>query len=601
MSRKIGWRQCVSQLMQFVRPYKWKLITGLLAIVLATGLYAVNPTIEGAVTTQLAADASDIVAKVTGARVHFEIVFRILGILMTCYLLRAIAQLISAFFLTNAIQQTMHDLRNALQKKIQRLPVRYFDDHAFGDVLSGVTNDVDTLSNALQQTLAKVLTGVLSFVLAIVMMFRINVSMTLVALLIVPLTYLITKTFVRRSQSLFDLQQKTVGELNGTITELYGGFNEILLYNKQSQAVRQFQDVNERMAAAAFRAQFVSSLISPCVSLVTYLIIGASAVLGCMFVIQGSIQVGNLQAFIRYIWQINDPLSQVSQLSAQVQSAFSAMGRIFTLLSEEEEQRDGTVSLDREKIRGNVTFDHVRFGYQADKTLMKDVSFQIEKGQTVALVGPTGAGKTTLMNLLLRFYDVQEGAIQIDGVDIRDMDREELRSLFSLVLQDTWLFNGSIYDNIRYGRLEARKDEVIEAAKMANVHHFIRTLSRGYDSMINEEGNNISQGEKQLLTIARAILKDPQILILDEATSSVDTRLERLLQDAMQKVMEGRTSFVIAHRLSTIRDADLILVIENGDIVEQGNHESLLAQGGVYSKLYRSQFAGQSVDESWDS
>lgn len=601
MSRKIGWRQCVSQLMQFVRPYKWKLITGLLAIVLATGLYAVNPTIEGAVTTQLAADASDIVAKVTGARVHFEIVFRILGILMTCYLLRAIAQLISAFFLTNAIQQTMHDLRNALQKKIQRLPVRYFDDHAFGDVLSCVTNDVDTLSNALQQTLAKVLTGVLSFVLAIVMMFRINVSMTLVALLIVPLTYLITKTFVRRSQSLFDLQQKTVGELNGTITELYGGFNEILLYNKQSQAVRQFQDVNERMAAAAFRAQFVSSLISPSVSLVTYLIIGASAVLGCMFVIQGSIQVGNLQAFIRYIWQINDPLSQVSQLSAQVQSAFSAMGRIFTLLSEEEEQRDGTVSLDREKIRGNVTFDHVRFGYQADKTLMKDVSFQIEKGQTVALVGPTGAGKTTLMNLLLRFYDVQEGSIQIDGVDIRDMDREELRSLFSLVLQDTWLFNGSIYDNIRYGRLEARKDEVIEAAKMANVHHFIRTLSRGYDSMINEEGNNISQGEKQLLTIARAILKDPQILILDEATSSVDTRLERLLQDAMQKVMEGRTSFVIAHRLSTIRDADLILVIENGDIVEQGNHESLLAQGGVYSKLYRSQFAGQSVDESWDS
>lgn len=601
MSRKIGWRQCVSELMQFVRPYKWKLITGLLAIVLATGLYAVNPTIEGAVTTQLAADASDIVAKVTGARVHFEIVFRILGILMTCYLLRAIAQLISAFFLTNAIQQTMHDLRNALQKKIQRLPVRYFDDHAFGDVLSCVTNDVDTLSNALQQTLAKVLTGVLSFVLAIVMMFRINVSMTLVALLIVPLTYLITKTFVRRSQSLFDLQQKTVGELNGTITELYGGFNEILLYNKQSQAVRQFQDVNERMAAAAFRAQFVSSLISPCVSLVTYLIIGASAVLGCMFVIQGSIQVGNLQAFIRYIWQINDPLSQVSQLSAQVQSAFSAMGRIFTLLSEEEEQRDGTVSLDREKIRGNVTFDHVRFGYQADKTLMKDVSFQIEKGQTVALVGPTGAGKTTLMNLLLRFYDVQEGSIQIDGVDIRDMDREELRSLFSLVLQDTWLFNGSIYDNIRYGRLEARKDEVIEAAKMANVHHFIRTLSRGYDSMINEEGNNISQGEKQLLTIARAILKDPQILILDEATSSVDTRLERLLQDAMQKVMEGRTSFVIAHRLSTIRDADLILVIENGDIVEQGNHESLLAQGGVYSRLYRSQFAGQSVDESWDS
>lgn len=589
------------ELLKFVRPYKGKFLVGLGAIVLATGLYAINPTIEGAVTTQLAHDAAGILEGVTGARVHFDLVFRILLILGLCYLMRALSQLVSAFFLTNAIQQIMHDLRNALQKKIQRLPVRYFDDHAFGDVLSCVTNDVDTLSNALQQTLAKVLTGVLTFVLAVIMMFRINVVMTLVALLIIPLTYLITRTFVKRSQKLFDLQQKTVGELNGTITELYGGFNEILLYNKQEAAVEKFQDVNERMGKAAFRAQFVSSLISPCISLVTYLIIGASAVLGCIFVIQGSIQVGNLQAFIRYIWQINDPLSQVSQLSAQVQSAFSAMGRIFTLLSEEEEEQKGKVALELSKVKGNVTFDHVRFGYQDDKILMDDVSFEVRQGQTVALVGPTGAGKTTLMNLLLRFYDVQGGSIQIDGVDVRDMDREKLRELFSLVLQDTWLFSGSIYENIRYGRLGARKDEVIEAAKMANVHHFIRTLSHGYDSMINEEGNNISQGEKQLLTIARAILKDPQILILDEATSSVDTRLEKLLQEAMHRVMKGRTSFVIAHRLSTIRDADLILVIENGNIVEQGTHESLLEKKGVYERLYHSQFSGQSVDESWNA
>ena len=589
------------ELLKFVRPYKGKFLVGLGAIVLATGLYAINPTIEGAVTTQLAHDAAGILEGVTGARVHFDLGFRILLILGLCYLMRALSQLVSAFFLTNAIQQIMHDLRNALQKKIQRLPVRYFDDHAFGDVLSCVTNDVDTLSNALQQTLAKVLTGVLTFVLAVIMMFRINVVMTLVALLIIPLTYLITRTFVKRSQKLFDLQQKTVGELNGTITELYGGFNEILLYNKQEAAVEKFQDVNERMGKAAFRAQFVSSLISPCISLVTYLIIGASAVLGCIFVIQGSIQVGNLQAFIRYIWQINDPLSQVSQLSAQVQSAFSAMGRIFTLLSEEEEEQKGKVALELSKVKGNVTFDHVRFGYQDDKILMDDVSFEVRQGQTVALVGPTGAGKTTLMNLLLRFYDVQGGSIQIDGVDVRDMDREKLRELFSLVLQDTWLFSGSIYENIRYGRLGARKDEVIEAAKMANVHHFIRTLSHGYDSMINEEGNNISQGEKQLLTIARAILKDPQILILDEATSSVDTRLERLLQEAMHRVMKGRTSFVIAHRLSTIRDADLILVIENGNIVEQGTHESLLEKKGVYERLYHSQFSGQSVDESWNA
>lgn len=338
-------------------------------------------------------------------------------------------------------------------------------------------------------------------------------------------------------------------------------------------------------------------MISPFVSLVTYLLIGIIAVIGCIFVISGTITVGDLQAFIRYIWQINDPLSQISQLSAQVQSAFAAMRRIFTLLNETEETHESRVSIDKSHIRGDVTFEHVKFGYEDDKTLMNDVSFTAKSGQMVALVGPTGAGKTTLMNLLLRFYDVDGGSIKIDGIDIRDMDREDLRSLFSLVLQDTWLFSGSIYDNIRYGRLGARKDEVVDAAKMANVHHFIQTLSHGYDSVINEEANNISQGEKQLLTIARAILKDPHILVLDEATSSVDTRLERMLQDAMQKVMAGRTSFVIAHRLSTIRNADLILVIEDGDIVEQGTHETLLAKKGVYEKLYNSQFAEKQLAE----
>ena len=327
----------------------------------------------------------------------------------------------------------------------------------------------------------------------------------------------------------------------------------------------------------------MSSLISPCVSLVTYLTIGTCAVVGCLQVIQGNITVGQLQAFVRYIWQINDPLSQVSQLSAQVQAAFSALRRIFTLLSEEEEEQKGKVEIDTKSIKGNVRFEHVKFGYDQD-LLMKDVNIEVKSGQTVAIVGPTGAGKTTLMNLLLRFYDVKGGSIKIDGVDIRDMDREDLRSLFSLVLQDTWLFSGSVYDNIRYGRLNARKDEIISAAKMANVHHYIRTLSKGYDSLINEEANNVSQGEKQLLTIARAILKDPQILILDEATSSVDTRLERRLQEAMQRVMEGRTSFVIAHRLSTIRDADLILVLKDGDIVEQGTHDELLEKRGMYEK-----------------
>ena len=594
--QQTGWKACMKGMGRFVSPYKGRLFVAVLTTVLATAIYSLNPTIEGLATTQLASDASRILKGVSGAHVHFEKVFRILALLGTSYVTRALLLLVSAFFLTNAIQQTMHDLRGALQKKIQKMPVSYFDEHAFGDVLSCVTNDVDTLSNALQQTLTRVISGILTFILAVSMMLRINVMMTLIALIIIPLVALITKVFVKRSQDLFDLQQRTVGQLNGTITELYGGFNEIISYNKQEDVAEQFEKVNQKMRNSAFKAQFVSSLISPCVSLVTYLTIGTCAVIGCLQVIQGAITIGQLQAFVRYIWQINDPLSQVSQLSAQVQAAFSAMRRIFTLLSEEEEDQGGQVPIDRDKIQGNVTFEHVQFGYD-EELLMKDVNIDVKKGQTVAIVGPTGAGKTTLMNLLLRFYDVKGGSIQIDGVDIRDMNREDLRSLFSLVLQDTWLFSGSIYDNIRYGRLDARKDEIISAAKMANVHHYIRTLSKGYDSLINEEANNISQGEKQLLTIARAILKDPQILILDEATSSVDTRLERRLQEAMLRVMEGRTSFVIAHLLSTIRDADMILVLKDGDIVEQGTHEELLKKRGMYEKLYHSQFAGQNFDE----
>lgn len=597
MNHNISWKTCIKNLIHFMKPYRMKLLTGIVLIVVVNMITAINPTVEGSITTQLAQDAGDMMEGVSGAHVHMDIIAKIIALLLTLCVIRLVCQMITVIFLTDAIQQTMHDIRNTLQKKIERLPVKYFDSRPMGDVLSCVTNDVDTLSNALQQTLVKVFMAIMSLLLAAFMMFRIHALMALGAMILIPLALLITRFFVRRSQKLFDLQQKTVGELNGTITELYGGFHEITSYGKQEKAVDAFRDVNNRMCQSAFRAQFMSALISPFISLATYLTIGAAAVTGCFLVIDGSIAVGQLQAFIRYIWQINDPLSQVSQLSAQVQSAFSAMRRIFTLLSEEEEEQEGRVQIDLSKMAGEVSFEHVRFGYE-EKDLMKDVNFHVKSGQMVALVGPTGAGKTTLMNLLLRFYDVKGGSIKIDGIDIKDMDREQLRSLFSLVLQDTWLFTGSIYDNIRYGRRDARNDEVIHAAKVANVHHFIRTLTHGYDSMINEEANNISQGEKQLMTIARAILKDPQIMILDEATSSVDTRLERMLQDAMQKVMENRTSFVIAHRLSTIKNADLILVIENGDIVEQGTHESLLAKKGVYEKLYHAQFAGQSIDEA---
>ena len=589
---KLTFRNCIRELLRFVRPYCIRLSIALFMIIVTNLTFALNPMMEGKITTQLASDGTKILQGVLGAHVQFSILFRFMGILLCLYILKTISQLITSFFLTDAIQKTMHDIRNALQKKIQRLPVKYFDDHAFGDILSSVTNDVDTLSNALQQTLSRVFAAILTFLFVIIMMFSINVWMALTALLIIPLTILITFGFVKRSQKLFDLQQEMVGELNGTITELYGGFNEILLFNRQKDSCNRFSAVNQKMADAAFKAQFLSSLISPFVSLVTYLTIGSIAVMGSFFVINGSVTVGNLQAFIRYIWQINDPLSQVSQLSSQVQSAYAAMNRIFTLLNETEEVQKGSVKIDVSQIQGNVTFDHVQFGY-TDELLMKDVSFQVQSGQMVAIVGPTGAGKTTLMNLLLRFYDVNGGSIKIDGIDIRDMDRSDLRSLFSLVLQDTWLFSGSIFENIRYGSLTARKDEVVDAAKMANIHHYISTLSHGYDSMINEESNNISQGEKQLLTIARAILKNPRILILDEATSAVDTRLERMLQDAMQKVMAGRTSFVIAHRLSTIRNADLILVVDNGNIIEQGTHEELLRKNGTYQKLYHSQFANR--------
>lgn len=578
---------CLKYLMNFLRPYKGGLILGLLMVVVANITFAVMPVVEGEMTTQLFSDGEAILKGVEGAHVHFDVIFGIMGTLVIIYIIKTVSQLITAVFLTRVLQQAMCDIRNVLQKKIQRLPVRYFDDHAFGDVLSCVTNDVDTLSNALQETLQRVLAAILTFIFVIGMMFYIHTILACIAILIIPLSLIVTRFFVTRSQKLFDTQQETLGELNGTITEMYGGFNEIILYNRQKMALDKFHDVNDRMRKASFRAQFASSLISPCISLITYLIIGSVAVTGCLFVMNGTLLLGNLQAFVRYIWQINDPLSQISQLSSQVQSAFAAMGRIFNLMDEEEEVQNGKVEIRPDKVRGEVTFDHVVFGYD-DETLMRDVNFQAKPGQMVAIVGPTGAGKTTLMNLLLRFYDVKGGAIKIDGIDIRDMNREELRQLFSLVLQDTWLFKGSIYDNIHYGRLTARKDEVISAAKMANVHHFIKTLTGGYNFEINEESSNISQGEKQLLTIARAILKDPRIIILDEATSSVDTRLEKMLQDAMHKVMDGRTSFVIAHRLSTVRNADLILVVDHGDIVEQGTHEELLAKKGVYENLYHS-------------
>ena len=592
MHKKYSFKKSLKGLIPFIKPYKWQFIIAILMIFAFNISMVLAPTFEGMITTQLASDVAKS-SSLTSVDISFGAIIKIVLSLVVIYIIKTVAQMISVVYLTNAIQQAMEDLRNALQNKIRKLPVRYFDNHHFGDVLSRITNDVDAISNALQQSFTQIVSGVLTVTLALTMMYMINPKMAIIGTMIIPLSLLVTKLVVGKSQKLFKNQQDALGELNSTVTEMYTGYNEILLYNQQVESVEKFKKINENLKENAFKAQFVSSTIAPLNALVTYLAIGAVAVVGTADVIAGTFLVGQLQAFIRYIWQINDPLSQISNLSSQIQSAFAALGRVIELLEEPEEVPEANPPKHLSEVAGNVDFEHVKFGYY-EENLMKDLNVNVKSGQMVAIVGPTGAGKTTIINLLLRFYDVKGGSIKIDGVDIRDLPREELRSMFGMVLQDTWLYSGTIYGNIRYGRLDARKDEIINAAKMANVHHFIRTLPDGYNSHINEEANNISQGEKQLLTIARAILKDPQILILDEATSSVDTRLEKMLQEAMQRVMKGRTSFVIAHRLSTIKSADLILVINNGDIVEQGTHEELLAKQGEYEKLYNSQFAHNS-------
>ena len=572
----------VKKITPFVNKYKWSFCGAILFIVSAAIFTALAPRTEGLIITQLTKDFEAIIKGVQGASVNFNYIIKILILLFLVYIGSAGSTFIASFLLTNAIQNTMKDIRNTVQKKISKLPIKYFDGNSYGDVLSRITNDVDTISNALQQSFVQVVNAFLSLSLALIMMYSINVKLALLATIIIPLSILITKIIVNKSQNLFNKQQKALGKLNGKVQEMYTGFNEIKLYGKQEDAIKEFMDVNEELRATGFKAQFISSIMSPLVGLVSYLGIAAVGVTGAITAIAGGITVGNLQAFIRYIWQINQPLSQVTQLSSAIQSAVAAAHRVFEFLDEEEEIKDIEKAVKLDSPKGNVTFEHVRFGYNDDKILIEDLCAEVKSGQMVAIVGPTGAGKTTLINLLMRFYEIKGGSIKIDGVDIRDMKREDLRSIFGMVLQDTWLFNGTIYDNIEYGRFGATKAEIVEAAKIANVHHFIKTLPDGYNMFLNEEASNISQGEKQLLTIARAILKDPAILILDEATSSVDTRLELLLQKAMRNIMKGRTSFVIAHRLSTIRSADLI---------EQGTHEELMKKGGFYEKLYNSQFA----------
>ena len=584
-------KDSIKKITPFVKPYRIGFLTAILLIIVAAVFTALAPRTEGLVITQLTNDSFDLIKGVEGVSVNFKYITGVLVLLLVVYLGNVLATYGASFLLTNAIQNSMRDLRGAVQDKIRRLPVSYFDKNSYGDVLSRITNDIDTISNALQQSFSQVVNSVLSVTLALIMMYSINFKLALIGTLIIPLSYIVSRVVVGKSQGYFKTQQDALGKLNGTVQEMYTGFNEIKLYGKEEDAIEEFTAINSELQVAGFKAQFISSTMGPLVSLVCYLGIAAIGIFGAIISIGGGITVGNLQAFIRYVWQINQPLSQVTQLSSAIQSAFAAVDRVVEFLNEEEQLEDKENSIKLDEPKGNVSFEHVRFGYSDDKILIEDLNVEVKSGQMVAIVGPTGAGKTTLINLLMRFYELKGGAIKIDGVDTRDMKREDLRSMFGMVLQDTWLFNGTIEDNIKYGRFAATKDDVIRAAKIANVHHFIKTLPDGYNMFLNEEASNISQGEKQLLTIARAIISDPKILILDEATSSVDTRVELMLQQAMQNVMKGRTSFVIAHRLSTIKSADLILVIKDGNIIEQGNHEELMAKGGFYEELYNSQFA----------
>lgn len=580
----------IRRLWNYIKPYKVGFFAAICLTMLCMLMNALQPFIIGLALTEVGNNVADMLKGVPGAKVNFAYVRQIIYVMLGVAGIYQITLYTSSYIMTNVVQHTMRDLRNDIEGKINRLPVAYFDRNQQGNILSRVTNDVDAVSNAMQQSLIQIVNSIMGIIFAVIMMLYLSVPLAAIILLMIPTSYAISKFIIRKSQPYFIEQQDALGAMNGHVQESFSGFSEIKLYGKEKDKLEEFKVINQRLNKFGFKAAFVSGVMSPLIGLVTNLVYFGVAVVGGLFVIQGTLSLGNLQAFTQYIWQINQPLSQITQLSGVLQSAAAAVGRIFEILDEPEEKPDAIRVDLPETVAGDVSFEHVTFGYTKSKPLIKDLNVQVKGGQMVAIVGPTGAGKTTLINLLMRFYDVDSGAIKIDGIDTKTMSRKDVRSQFGMVLQDAWLYSGTIADNIRFGKLDATEYEVVDAAKTANVDHFVRTLPDGYNMVLNQEASNISLGQKQLLTIARAIISDPKILILDEATSSVDTRLEALIQTAMKKVMEGRTSFVIAHRLSTIRDADLILVMDQGEIVEQGNHQELLNKGGFYEKLYNSQF-----------
>ena len=579
----------VKKLLRYMSKYKIRLIGMMIFAIVGTVFNIVGPKILGKATTEL---FNGLVAKVNGTGgIDFDKIGKILLWTLGLYLCSAAFSFVQGFIMTGISNDVSYSLRKDISGKMNRLPMKYYESRTYGEVLSRITNDVDTLQQGLNQSITQLITSVTTLIGVFIMMLSINVWMTLCALLILPCSMFIISKVMKRSQKYFRQQQKYLGDVNGQVEEVYAGQNIVKAFNKEDTVMATFEETNKKLYESGWKSQFFSGMMMPIMQFVGNIGYVMVALLGGFMTIKRAIEVGDIQSFFQYIRNFTQPVQQIAQVTNMMQSAAAASERVFEFLEEEEEEQtvEHPVTLEN-GVEGHVTFEHVSFGYRPDQIIIKDFSEQVQPGQKIAIVGPTGAGKTTLVKLLMRFYDVNSGRILIDGHDIREFDRRNLRECFGMVLQDTWLFNGTIMENIRYGRLDATDEEVIAAAKAAHAHRFIQTLPEGYNTVLNEEASNVSQGQKQLLTIARAILADNRLLILDEATSSVDTRTEERIQKAMDNLMKGRTSFVIAHRLSTIKDADVILVMKDGDIIEQGNHEELLAMNGFYANLYNSQF-----------